>query len=59
MHRDLAARNVLIADNDTAKLSDFGLARDIKEGEEYVKSNRVKCQISILINKYSLFIHFV
>ena len=27
IHRDLAARNVLVADEDTVKISDFGLAR--------------------------------
>ena len=44
VHRDLAARNVLIGENDTAKLGDFGLARDVKESEEYVRSNQViKC----------------
>ena len=27
IHRDLAARNVLVADDETVKISDFGLAR--------------------------------
>lgn len=28
VHRDLAARNVLVAENDDAKVCDFGLARE-------------------------------
>ena len=30
MYRDLAARNVLISDDNIAKVSDFGLARETK-----------------------------
>lgn len=30
IHRDLAARNILVGDNNTCKVADFGLARFIK-----------------------------
>ncbi|XP_019632917.1 PREDICTED: tyrosine-protein kinase receptor Tie-1-like [Branchiostoma belcheri] len=36
-HRDVAARNVLITADGVAKLSDFGLARDVYTSTQYVR----------------------
>ena len=37
----MAVRNILIGDNNTEKLSDFGLARDITDTEVYFRTNQV------------------
>lgn len=37
VHRDVAARNVLVGENHTMKVADFGLARDVYQDERYVK----------------------
>ena len=41
VHRDLAARNVLVGENNTCKVSDFGLSRYVDE-EIYERSSQVK-----------------
>jgi len=40
MHGDLAARNILIGENNSAKISDFGLSKMMYYNEDYKKTER-------------------
>lgn len=48
VHRDIATSNVLIADDNTAKISDFGLAKLIdhmsKENGNGIINEKIKCR---------------
>ena len=44
----MATRNILIGENNMAKISDFGLARDIKGIEEYAWKNHVNYLTDII-----------
>jgi len=47
----LSTRNVLLASGMVVKVSDFGLSRDVYEGDAYLKTSKV-CQCHPLTNAY-------
>lgn len=58
VHRDLAARNVLLDENLVCKVTDFGMARDVKYTDEiYTQTSRVRIPLkwtaieSLMYNK--------
>ncbi|XP_061427258.1 proto-oncogene tyrosine-protein kinase receptor Ret isoform X1 [Lethenteron reissneri] len=56
VHRDLAARNVLVAEGRKMKISDFGLSRDVYEGDSYVKRTKGRIPVKWMAIE-SLFEH--
>ncbi|KAJ8034956.1 Tyrosine kinase receptor Cad96Ca [Holothuria leucospilota] len=59
VHRDLAARNILLGENNICKISDFGLARDVADSQEYEMKSRGRVPVrwmapeSLLQNMYT------
>jgi serine/threonine protein kinase len=44
IHRDLAARNILLGHGYVAKVTDFGLARDVHKNQQYLRTSTVSLQ---------------
>lgn len=59
IHRDLAARNVLVTEDHTMKVADFGLARNVHENDYYRNTTNAHLPIkwmapeSLLHRKYT------
>ncbi|KAH7981602.1 hypothetical protein HPB52_000112 [Rhipicephalus sanguineus] len=51
VHRDLAARNILLAEGNVIKISDFGLSRDVYEGDTYLKKSRSYLELGGVQNR--------
>ncbi|CAH3149108.1 unnamed protein product [Porites evermanni] len=59
IHRDLAARNVLVGENETCKVTDFGMARDVQEQNIYERKTKGRLPVkwtayeSLLYGRYT------
>ena len=57
IHRDLAARNVLVGQNETCKVTDFGMARDVQQENIYERKTKVIQRIGgIRLHAFSIII---
>lgn len=52
IHRDLAARNVLVGENKTCKVADFGFARDVITNHVYERKSEVSSLIVAYVKKH-------
>ncbi|PFX24015.1 Proto-oncogene tyrosine-protein kinase receptor Ret [Stylophora pistillata] len=55
IHRDLAARNVLVGENETCKVTDFGMARDVKQ--ENIYERKTKSRMSVKWTAYEALLY--
>ncbi|XP_066024492.1 myoblast growth factor receptor egl-15 isoform X2 [Pocillopora verrucosa] len=59
IHRDLAARNVLVGENETCKVTDFGMARNVQEENIYERKTKGRLPVkwtayeALLYGKYT------